>query len=221
MNTLTITEENYLKAIFKLSEKQTKNISTNNIAAEIKTTAASVSDMIRKLSEKKLVNYEKYYGVQLTDKGRKTAIALIRRHRLWEVFLVDKLQFNWDQVHEVAEELEHVSSPLLITRLDAFLDSPKFDPHGDPIPDENGKILYHEETTLEQLKPKEKAIIVSVEDQSSSFLQYLDKNKLSIKSKIEVLAYSDYDKSMTIRINNADTIFISEKVGKNLVVKKI
>jgi DtxR family Mn-dependent transcriptional regulator len=221
MNTLTITEENYLKAIFKLSEKNTRNISTNNIAAEIKTTAASVSDMIRKLSDKKLVNYEKYYGVQLTDKGRKTAISLIRRHRLWEVFLVEKLKFNWDQVHEVAEELEHVSSPLLITRLNAFLDSPRFDPHGDPIPDENGKITYHEETTLDQLKPREKAIVMNVEDQSPAFLQYLDKNNLTLKSKLEIISCNDYDSSMTIRVNNADTIFISEKVGKNLVVKKI
>jgi DtxR family Mn-dependent transcriptional regulator len=221
MSSLSITEENYLKAIFKLSEKSEKSISTNNIAAEIKTTAASVSDMIRKLSEKKLVNYEKYHGVQLTDKGRKIAIALIRRHRLWEVFLVEKLQFSWDQVHDVAEELEHVSSPLLISRLDAFLNSPKYDPHGDPIPDENGNIVYHEETTLDQLKPKDKAMVVSVEDQSTAFLQYLDKNKLFIKSKVEVLKCDDYDSSMTIRINNNDTLFISEKVGKNLIVKKI
>lgn len=220
MNTLSITEENYLKAIFKLSEKSNKNISTNNIAAETQTKAASVSDMIRKLSEKKLINYEKYHGVQLTDKGKKIAIALIRKHRLWEVFLVEKLQFNWDQVHEVAEELEHVSSPLLVSRLDAFLGSPKFDPHGDPIPDEKGRIVYHEETTLDQLKAKDKAVIVGVADQSSSFLQYLDQQKLNIKSKIEIVEHHSYDKSIIILLNG-NKVFISEKVGKNLVVKRV
>jgi DtxR family Mn-dependent transcriptional regulator len=220
MNTLSITEENYLKAIFKLSEKNNKNISTNNIAAETKTKAASVSDMIRKLSEKKLINYEKYHGVQLTDKGKKIAIALIRKHRLWEVFLVEKLQFNWDQVHEVAEELEHVSSPLLVSRLDAFLGLPKFDPHGDPIPDEKGRIEYHEETTLDQLKAKDKAIIVGVADQSTAFLQYLDQQKLNIKSKIEIVDHHSYDKSKTILLNG-NKVFISEKVGKNIVVKRV
>jgi DtxR family transcriptional regulator, Mn-dependent transcriptional regulator len=217
---LTITEENYLKAIFKLSEKNPRNISTNNIAAEVHTAAASVSDMIRKLSEKKLVHYKKYHGVELTEKGRKVALGLIRRHRLWEVFLVEKLHFNWDQVHEVAEEMEHVSSPLLITRLDKFLGSPKFDPHGDPIPDEHGKIVYHEETTLDQLQPKDKAMLVSVADQSSAFLQYLDKHQLTIKNKFEVLEHNEYDNSKTILLNN-NRLFISEKVGKNLVVKKI
>jgi DtxR family transcriptional regulator, Mn-dependent transcriptional regulator len=217
---LSITEENYLKAIFKLSEKNKKNISTNNIAAEIQTAAASVSDMIRKLSEKKLVNYEKYKGVQLTDKGKKTALSLIRRHRLWEVFLVEKLNFSWDQVHEVAEELEHVSSPLLVARLDEFLDKPKFDPHGDPIPDEHGKMVYHEETTLDQLQPKDKAIIVNVSDQSASFLQYLDQQQLQITHKIEVLEHHVYDGSKTISVKGKK-LFVSEKVGKNLVVKKL
>jgi DtxR family Mn-dependent transcriptional regulator len=217
---LSITEENYLKAIFKLSEKNKKNISTNNIAAEIQTAAASVSDMIRKLSEKKLVNYEKYKGVQLTDKGKKIALSLIRRHRLWEVFLVDKLNFSWDQVHEVAEELEHVSSPLLVARLDEFLDKPKFDPHGDPIPDEHGKMVYHEETTLDQLQPKDKAIIVNVSDQSASFLQYLDQQQLQITHKIEVLEHHVYDGSKTISVKGKK-LFVSEKVGKNLVVKKL
>ncbi len=217
---LSITEENYLKAIFKLSEKNRKNISTNNIAAEIQTAAASVSDMIRKLSEKKLVNYEKYKGVQLTDKGKKTALSLIRRHRLWEVFLVEKLNFSWHQVHEVAEELEHVSSPLLVARLDEFLDKPKFDPHGDPIPDEHGRMVYHEETTLDQLQPKDKAIIVNVSDQSASFLQYLDQQQLQITYRIEVLEHHVYDNSKTILVKGKK-LFVSEKVGKNLVVKKI
>lgn len=217
---LSITEENYLKAIFKLSEKNRKNISTNNIAAETKTSAASVSDMIRKLSEKKLVHYEKYHGVQLTDKGKKNAVGLIRRHRLWEVFLVEKLNFTWDQIHDIAEELEHVSSPLLISRLNEFLGSPKFDPHGDPIPDENGKIVYHEETTLDQLQENEKAVIVGVADQSTSFLQYLDQQQLQIYNKLEVLEHHGYDNSKTISIKNKK-IFLSEKVAKNLVVKKV
>lgn len=220
METFSITEENYLKAIFKLSEKSTFSIATNNIANEIKTSAASVTDMLKKLSDKKLILYKKYHGVQLTAKGKKIAIALIRRHRLWEVFLVEKLNFSWHQIHEVAEELEHVSSPLLIARLDAFLEHPQFDPHGDPIPDEDGKIIYHQETTLDQIPVKAKAIIVNVADQSAAFLQYLEKQQLLINSKVEVIAHQFYDHSITI-LFKGQQIFISEKVAKNIIVKKL
>jgi DtxR family Mn-dependent transcriptional regulator len=136
------------------------------------------------------------------------------------VFLVEKLNFTWDQIHDVAEELEHVSSPLLISRLNEFLDNPKFDPHGDPIPDEHGKIVYHEETTLDQLQENDKAIIVGVADQSVSFLQYLNQQQLQISYKLQVLEHHGYDNSKTISIKGKK-IFLSEKVAKNLVVKKV
>ncbi len=218
---LSVTEENYLKAIFKLSEKKTDAVGTNDIAEEIKTTAASVSDMLRKLSEKKLVKYEKYKGVTLTSKGRKISVSLIRRHRLWEVFLCEKLQFNWDQIHDIAEELEHISSPLLVERLDNFLNHPKFDPHGDPIPDAEGNIAYHEEVNLDQLQKGDKGIIVGVEEQSPAFLQYLDQNQLTIGSKIEIAEHHEYDNSKTVIIEGKAKNFISEKVGKNLIVKRV
>lgn len=220
METFSITEENYLKAIFKLSEKNKQNIATNDIASALKTTAASVTDMLKKLAEKKLINYEKYHGVQLTSKGKKVAVALIRRHRLWEVFLVEKLRFSWHQIHEVAEELEHVSSDLLISRLNEFLDFPKFDPHGDPIPDENGVIDYHEEVTLNQMPEKGKGIIVGVTEQSPDFLQYLDAQQLNIKAKIEVLQHNKYDNSKILLSKNKE-IYVSEKVASNLIVKKV
>jgi DtxR family Mn-dependent transcriptional regulator len=217
---LSITEENYLKAIFKLSENSTTNISTNEIAGEIKTKAASVTDMLQKLAEKNLLSYKKYRGVKLTKKGREIAIALVRRHRLWEVFLVEKLNFSWDQVHEVAEELEHINSKLLTTRLDAFLDFPKYDPHGDPIPDKEGNIPYFEEKSLGELKPGEIGFVSSVNEQSPEFLQYLDKLNISIHSKVEVLENNEYDGSKQIKINNNFTFFTSAKVCDNLTVRK-
>ena len=216
----SITEENYLKAIFKLSENNSGSVSTNEISGEMKTKAASVTDMLQKLAEKKLLSYKKYKGVKLTKKGTEIAVALVRRHRLWEVFLVEKLNFNWDQVHEVAEELEHVSSELLTSRLDAFLDYPKYDPHGDPIPDKNGNIPYFEEKSLGELKPGEIGFIASVNEQSPEFLQYLDKLDLSIHSKVEVLDSNDYDGSKQIKLNNNSTFFASSKVCDNLTVRK-
>jgi len=217
---LSATEENYLKAIFKLSEKNAENITTNSIAGEIRTAAASVTDMLRKLAEKKLIHYEKYRGVQLTKKGRGAAVMLIRNHRLWEVFLLEKLGFTWDQVHEVAEEMEHVRSPLLIARLEKYLGYPKYDPHGDPIPDAKGNIHYHKEVSLIELKAGEKGRVVGVVEQSTHFLQYLDKINLAINSIIEVIEMNNYDNSRLIRIGK-NQVFASEKVCGNLIVVKI
>lgn len=218
---LSITEENYIKAIFKLSENSPQSISTNAISSEINTKAASVTDMLQKLAEKKLLSYKKYKGVKLTSKGMDVAVSLVRRHRLWEVFLVEKLNFNWDQVHVIAEELEHVSSELLTTRLDEFLDYPRYDPHGDPIPDKDGNIPYFEERKLSELKKGDKGIIVNVNEQSPEFLQYLDKLKIAIQSRVEVLEANEYDGSRQLKVNNTDMIFTSQKVCKNLIVKKI
>ncbi|HXH19622.1 MAG TPA: metal-dependent transcriptional regulator [Chitinophagales bacterium] len=217
---LSTTEENYLKAIFKLSGEGGRNVSTNSIAREISTSAASVTDMLRKLAQKKLIHYEKYRGVQLTKEGRKAAVRLIRSHRLWEVFLLEKLGFRWDQVHEVAEEMEHVRSPLLIARLEKFLGYPKFDPHGDPIPDEHGKISYHRQVSLIELKPGEKGRITGVVEQNTNFLQYLDKMNLALNSTVEVIELNDFDNSRHLRVKGKE-VFASEKVCKNLIVEKI
>ena len=217
---LSTTEENYLKAIFKLSQKQAENISTNNIAAEIQTTAASVSDMLKRLAEKDLISYEKYKGVSLTAKGRTVSVDLIRSHRLWEVFLVKHLGFSWDQVHEIAEELEHIKSPLLIERLDAFLGTPTHDTHGDPIPDAEGIIHDHDSLTLHQLTVGDKAVITSVQEQSSDFLQYLDKVHLTINANVEILESNPYDHSKQVKLASGSTLFLSEKVCRNLLVRK-
>ena len=134
----TLTEENYLKAIYKLHEDKPDKINTNAIAGLVDTAPASVTDMLRKLADKKLIRYAKYQGVSLTATGKKAAVSVIRKHRLWELFLVEKLGYSWDEVHEIAEQLEHIHSDSLVSRLSTFLGNPRMDPHGDPIPDENG-----------------------------------------------------------------------------------
>ncbi|MFI5171732.1 MAG: metal-dependent transcriptional regulator [Chitinophagales bacterium] len=214
------TEENYLKAIFKLSEMNRNNVTTNAISEKLKTTAASVTDMLKKLSGKKLLHYEKYYGVSLTEKGKKLAKDLIRKHRLWETFLVEKLNFSWDEVDELAEQLEHINSEILTDRIDDFLGFPKFDPHGDPIPDKDGNIAYHEDVTLDKMKKGDEGIIAGVIDHSTQFLQYLGKIQLVINTKIRVKDDEDYDQSKIILINDKKELILSQKVASNLLVRK-
>lgn len=215
------TEENYLKAIFKLSEMQKENVTTNAISEKLLTTAASVTDMLKKLAGKKLIHYEKYYGVSLTDKGKKLAKDLIRKHRLWETFLVDTLKFAWDEVDELAEELEHINSEILTDRIDNFLGYPKFDPHGDPIPDKDGNIAYHEDVTLDKMRKGDVGIIAAVIDHSTQFLQYLHKIDLVIHTKIKVKDDEEYDQSKIIVINNKTELVVSHKVASNLLVRKV
>src|ERR1700741_1998079 len=163
---LTYTEEDYIKGIYHL--QQTHSIvSTNQLASVLEATPASVTDMLKKLKAKKLLNYEKYKGFHLTAEGRKLSVNIVRRHRLWEYFLVEKLHFGWDEVHEVAEELEHIDSRKLVEKLDAYLGHPKFDPHGDPIPDINGKIVPHAQLKLTDLPINTPAEVCSVGSQSS------------------------------------------------------
>ncbi len=218
---LSHTEENYLKAIFKLSELSSDNVSTNAIAEKLSTTAASVTDMLKKLSAKKLIDYEKYYGVSLTDKGTKVAKDLIRKHRLWETFLVDKLKFSWDEVDELAEQLEHIRSEILTDRIDQFLGYPKFDPHGDPIPDKHGNIAYHEDVTLEVMKKGEEGIIVGVIDHSTAFLQYLDKINLVIHTRVRIKDEEEFDQSKILILNHKHELIVSQKVAANLLVRKL
>ncbi|MBL4670056.1 MAG: metal-dependent transcriptional regulator [Flavobacteriales bacterium] len=216
----SFTEENYLKAIFKLSSPKVDGVSTNAIAEEIQTKASSVTDMIKKLSDKKLVKYKKYQGVHLTKKGKEIAVSIIRNHRLWEVFLVEKLAFKWDEVHDFAEELEHIRSKELTNRLDAFLEFPKHDPHGDPIPDKDGNIYNHKDITLSDLKSAEKGIVVGVKEHSKSYLNYLESVNLVLGAEIKVNDVIDFDHSMSITVNKKKTANISHQVSKNLLIKK-
>jgi len=213
------TEENYLKAIFSLTGNTEKGVSTNSIARSLDTKASSVTDMMKKLSEKGLVVYKKYYGVSLTPDGQKIALATIRKHRLWEVFLVDKLHFNWDEVHEIAEQLEHIQSPELTNRLDDFLENPKYDPHGDPIPNSQGKIEdLREKTLLSELTIGDTGTLVGVSDSSSIFLQHLERSDLKLGTVIEIRNVFEFDKSLNILVNG-DEKHISQRVADNLIVK--
>lgn len=215
---LSLAEQNYLKAIYHLSDGGKKDVSTNAIAEALKTKPASVSDMIAKLANKKVIAYKKYQGVNISDTGKREALRIIRKHRLWEVFLVDKLKFNWDEVHEVAEQLEHIESPLLIKRLDEFLGYPKYDPHGDPIPDESGEFKAKPQFPLNRMEVQQDGIIVAVNDSSSVFLQYLDKIGAYLGAKIKVLAIEEFDQSMEILIDNKKTVFISHAAAENILV---
>ena len=212
----TFTEENYLKAIYHLS-LQSESVSTNQIAASLNTKAASVTDMLKKLADKELINYAKYQGVTLTSAGEKIAISIIRKHRLWEYFLVEKLNFKWDEVHDVAEELEHISSKELVDRLDNFMGHPKYDPHGDPIPDSNGKFKSHELKPVSALAINETGIISGVRDHSSAFLQYLEKMELTIGKKIKLTEINDYDHSVILQSGDKK-IHISREVTNNLLI---
>lgn len=216
----TLSEENYLKAIYHLEAASKKGISTNAIAKRLDTKASSVTDMVKKLSDKKVVDYRKYQGVSLTNMGKKVAANIIRKHRLWEVFLVKNLNFSWDEVHDVAEQLEHIKSQKLIDELDAFLGFPKSDPHGDPIPDKNGNIAIRKKVKLSSLKPLEESTLLSVKDSSDEFLRYLDKKEIAIGNTIRILAIEPFDKSMQVLVNKNE-LSITNEVAENLLVKEV
>ncbi|MEM6684671.1 MAG: metal-dependent transcriptional regulator [Bacteroidota bacterium] len=216
---MTLSEENYLKAMYHLAAVTDGGISTNAIAERMNTKASSVTDMIKKLSEKELVHYKRYKGAALTEKGKLVAANIIRKHRLWEVFLVEKLNFTWDEVHDVAEQLEHIKSEKLIDQLDAFLGFPKRDPHGDPIPDKEGNVSDHADVLLITLNKDEKGIIVGVKDSSSSFLKYLDKQGIALGKKIKVIDKEPFDNSMKIRIKKEE-FTISQQIANNIYIKK-
>lgn len=212
------TEENYLKIIYHLSVISNP-VQTNAIAERIQTKAASVTDMLKKLSDKELVDYVKYQGVTLTEKGKLAAINIVRKHRLWEVFLVEKLSFKWDEVHDVAEELEHIKSTLLIERLDEFLEFPKVDPHGDPIPDQYGNFADISFVKLSKLKVSDKGTITGVSEHSSPFLKHLEKLGLTLGKKIEVSEIIDFDGSVELSIDG-NKVNISREVAKHILISK-
>lgn len=214
----SFTEENYLKAIYHLSAENQKAVNTNQIAAVLNTKAASVTDMLKKLSAKNLIDYERYQGVSLTDEGNMIALKIIRKHRLWEFFLVEKLAFGWDEVHELAEQLEHIQSTKLINRLDEFLGFPTVDPHGDPIPDQNGNIEKCSVKTVSNLSLGESGTISAVKEHSALFLQYLEKMDLKIGRKICVEEIIAFDETVIIRLENSEKINISKEAAKNILI---
>ncbi len=217
---LTNTEENYIKTIYHLSVDN-KTVRTNAISEAMNTTAASVSDMLKKLSDKSYIHYEKYQGVSLTKKGKTEALQVVRKHRLWEVFLVEKLQFNWDEVHEIAEQLEHIQSKLLIERLDDFLSNPTSDPHGDPIPNAKGEMPVIRQVLLSELDISGKAKVMGMKEHSPAFLQYLDKLGISIGSSVKVMDRILFDASVELKVNDKKIVVVSHEVAKNILVSPI
>lgn len=215
---MTLSEEDYIKAIYHLGKGERTSVSTNAIAEQMETKPSSVTDMIKKLSEKGLVNYKKYKGVSLTEFGTKTALTLVRKHRLWEVFLVEKLDFSWDEVHEVAEQLEHVKSEKLVDRLDKHLGYPQVDPHGDPIPSKEGEFKKAVKKLLSEVPIGEEGICVGVKDSTPPFLKFLDKNSIALGDAIQVLDKEEFDGSLHLKIKGKD-IHISEQIAANLYLK--
>jgi len=217
---LSNTEEKYLKSIYKVSEKENGNVNTNAIAALTSTSAASVTDMLKRLAEKGLIEYQKYKGVKLTREGSVIATNLVRKHRLWEYFLVEKLKFSWADVHQIAEELEHVNSSNLVDRLDEFLKYPKYDPHGDPIPNAEGKFTIRSQISLDTLVIGDSAILLGVKQHDKDFLDYLNDLHITLGVELAIVQKHGYDGCMRIRHKNGEELLISEKVSQNLLMRK-
>lgn len=212
------TEENYLKAIYKLQEKHQSEVSTNDISKEMNTKAATVTDMLKRLSEKSLIHYQKYQGVSLTEDGTKIAVNIIRKHRLWETFLVNKLKFKWDEVHDIAEQMEHIASEELIEKLNDYLGSPLYDPHGDPIPSKKGVFSSKKMEVLYEMPIGFIGNISGVSEHSTAFLKHLEKIGVGLGVQIKVKERNEYDNSIWISIENKESVFISKEVAKNLLV---
>ena len=215
---MTFSEENYLKAIFHLEHQYEKGVPTNAIADNMDTKASSVTDMVKRLSRKKLLAYKKYQGAKLNEEGRKHALNVIRKHRLWECFLVDKLHFSWDEVHVIAEQLEHIQSEKLTDKLEVFLGFPEVDPHGDPIPDKQGKFAKISKVLLSDCENGQRGVFTGVKDSSVSFLQYLDKRAITLGTVLTVLDTEEFDQSRKIE-NQGQVQSISYKTASNLYLK--
>jgi len=217
MLNFSTSEENYLKTIFHLQTKD-DNVTTNELAEKLHTRPASITDMMKKLKTRKLVNYQPYQGFRLTPEGKKVALSIIRRHRLWEYFLAEKLKFSWDEVHEVAEQLEHVSNKKLIDKLDEYLSFPKFDPHGDPIPDTNGKMETGKQINLSALPVNKPAKVCFIANQSELLVEHLNEKKINIGASIIIKRKFSFDDSLEIKIDNK-LLTISNQLAKNIFVK--
>ncbi|WP_424964266.1 metal-dependent transcriptional regulator [Ekhidna sp.] len=215
---LSFTEENYLKAIYHLSAEGKENVNTNSLAESMSTTPASANDMVKRLAQKNLIGYQKYKGATLLSKGKKVALTIVRKHRLWEVFLVEKLGFKWDEVHEIAEQLEHIKSPSLIKRLDKFLGYPTMDPHGDPIPNEDGVMKETVRASISDVKVGSNGIVVAVNNDDTLLLQHLDTLGVKLGSRIHVDERMDFDGSVSVTIDEGPKQFISKAVAENLMI---
>jgi DtxR family transcriptional regulator, Mn-dependent transcriptional regulator len=216
---LSFTEENYLKALYQIiyENNKKKDAGTNELATHLGVKPATVNDMLKKLKEKKLINYEKYGKIQLTRSGIKAGLEVIRKHRLWETFLCSKLGFEWDEVHDIAEQLEHIQSQELIEKLDKFLDYPEFDPHGDVIPNSKGEVKYKHNTTLSQIEPGQTCKMVAVKDNSAPFLKYVIEVGLGINNMIKVVSKNPYDELLQIEVNGK-TSNVSQKFAENIYI---
>ncbi|MGB7842359.1 MAG: metal-dependent transcriptional regulator [Salinimicrobium sp.] len=215
---ISLAEENYLKTIFHLQKAFPEGVNTNALAEKMESKASSVSEMLKKLSKKKLVEYKKYQGVKLSEKGTAIAVEIIRRHRLWEYFLVEKLNFSWDEVHEVAEQLEHIQSDKLVDELDKYLGFPRKDPHGDPIPDRHGNMTTSEKILLSELSEGQTGICTGVRDSSANFLRYLDKNGISLGKKLSILNFEDFDHSVEVEVDG-HSFTLSRESASNIFIK--
>lgn len=218
MGVFSVAEENYLKAIYHL-QHASGIVATNDLAATLSTAPASITDMIKKLSKKGLVSYKAYYGCTLTSAGMDAALGIVRRHRLWEFFLSQKLGFTWEEVHEVAEELEHVSNEKLINKLDEFLGFPRTDPHGDPIPDAKGNIIQLKQVSLASLDEKKVATVCQIGNQSPQVLEMLDEKNISIGSRIQVIKKYPFDESMEVKTNNKYLSYLTKELSQNIFIK--
>jgi DtxR family Mn-dependent transcriptional regulator len=214
----TLSEENYLKAIYRIAQQKDVKITPTAIAENLGNNPASVVDMIRKLTEKQLIAYDKKVGVKLTAQGLKDAVLIVRRHRLWEVFLLEKLGYHWDEIHDIAEELEHISDATLADRLDKFLGFPEYDPHGDPIPKANGKVPKSFSVTLADLKAGSTCRVAAVRDTSNAFLQYLAKLNIGIDTRIQLVEKISFDNSLVISIDGKEATTVSQKFGENILI---
>ncbi len=213
-------EENYLKMLYKLGSKDLKKVNNTALSKALELNPATVLEMVRKLKEKKLVAIGSDKAIQLTDKGKKKALLIIRKHRLWEVFLVEKLQFKWNEVHMLAEQLEHIESDDLVDRLEKFLGHPDFDPHGDPIPDKTGKIKINQTIPLVNSQPGENVKVISFAETNDAFLDYLGKLNIKPGIKIKVTDIHEYDQSLSVLIQKK-AVQLSEKAARNILVENI
>lgn len=215
----SVAEENYIKSIYHLQQHD-DNVTTNELADRLRTKPASVTDMLKKLEAKRLLTYEKYYGCRLTAKGRKLALAIIRRHRLWEYFLSEKLGFGWEEVHEIAEQLEHVQSPALTEKLDAFLGHPQFDPHGDPIPDGEGRMAAQTHVPLQEWPLATAGMVSAVTGQQAGLLEILDRKQLGIGTVLTVQQVYAFDGSLDLLLANGQLVNVSGQLARHLLIKK-
>lgn len=215
----SFTEENYLKTMFNLSEK-TGEVTVNELSKALEIKMPTVNSMVKKLAAKGYVNYQSYKPIELTEQGKTEALLIIRKHRLTEMFLVEKMGFGWEEVHEVAEQIEHIHSPKFFAKMDEMLDFPTVDPHGSPIPDREGNILLKTYKTLNQFQVGDKLKFVAVTNSNDDFLKFLNSKNLVLESELEILDIEEFDQNMRVSFNQ-DTVTLSSKVSERLLMEKL